>query len=132
MLNSQKYTCVGVSFFNKVASELWQNFMSNFFIEHLRRLLLKMKDFAHFNFLSFKIYNKGNWFLVNYFFKLKMYEMAKTTLILGNSSFHYFSNSFLNFAGNEYCSKLQKEFRFQVIYTPNISYFSEFPLDIWI
>ena len=34
---------------------------------------------------------------------------------------HYFSNSFLKLAGNEYCSKLEKEFRFQVIYTPNIS-----------
>ena len=31
---------------------------------------------------------------------------------------------------NEYCSKLEKEFRFQVIYTSNISYFLEFPLDI--
>ena len=43
---------------------------------------------------------------------------------------HYFSNSFLNLTGNEYRSKLKKEFRFQVIYTPNISYFLEFPLDI--
>ena len=31
---------------------------------------------------------------------------------------------------NEYCSKLEKEFRFQVIYTSNISYFVEFLLDI--
>ena len=31
---------------------------------------------------------------------------------------------------NEYCSKLEKEFRFQVIYTPNISYSLEFSLDI--
>ena len=43
---------------------------------------------------------------------------------------HYFSNSFLKLAGNEYCSKLEKEFRFQVIYTPNISYSLEFSLDI--
>ena len=42
----------------------------------------------------------------------------------------YFSNSFLKLAGNEYCQKLEKEFRFQVIYTSNISYFLEFPLDI--
>ena len=33
-------------------------------------------------------------------------------------------------AGNEYCSKLEREFRFQVIYTSNISYILEFPLDI--
>ena len=25
---------------------------------------------------------------------------------------HYFSNSFLKLAGNEYCSKLEKEFKF--------------------
>ena len=31
--NSQKYTCRSVSFFNEVASKLWQNFMSNIFIE---------------------------------------------------------------------------------------------------
>ena len=43
---------------------------------------------------------------------------------------HYFSNSFLKLAGNEYCSKLEKEFRFQVIYTPNISYSLESSLDI--
>ena len=30
----------------------------------------------------------------------------------------------------EYCSKLEKEFRFQVKYTLNISYFLEFSLDI--
>ena len=34
---------------------------------------------------------------------------------------HYFSNSFLKLAENGYCSKLEKEFRFQVIYTPYIS-----------
>ena len=33
-------------------------------------------------------------------------------------------------AGNEYCSKREKEFRFQVIYTLKISYFLEPPLDI--
>ena len=33
-------------------------------------------------------------------------------------------------AGNEYCSKLEKEFRFQVKCTLNISYFLEFSLDI--
>ena len=38
-------------------------------------------------------------------------------------------NSFLKLAGNEYYSKLEKEFRFQVIYTPNIYYSLEFP---WI
>ena len=43
---------------------------------------------------------------------------------------HYFSNSFQKLAGNEYSSKQEKEFRFQVIYTSNISYFLEFPLDI--
>ena len=43
---------------------------------------------------------------------------------------HYFSSLFQKLAGNEYCSKLEKEFRFQVIYTSNISYFLEFPLDI--
>ena len=43
---------------------------------------------------------------------------------------HYFSNSFQKLARNEYCSKLEKELRFQVRYTSNISYFLEFPLDI--
>ena len=43
---------------------------------------------------------------------------------------HYFSNSFQKLAGNEYSSKPKKEFRFQVIYNSNISYFLEFPLDI--
>ena len=33
-------------------------------------------------------------------------------------------------AGNEYCSKLEKEFRFRVMYTSDITYFLEFPLDI--
>ena len=42
----------------------------------------------------------------------------------------FFSSSFLKLAGNEYCSKLKKEFRFQVICTPNISYSLEFSLDI--
>ena len=36
----------------------------------------------------------------------------------------------LNLPGNEYCSKLEKEFSFHVIYTRNISYFLEFPSDI--
>ena len=48
---------------------------------------MKMKGYAYFNFFSFKIYNNGNWFLVNYFFKLKIYKIAKTTLTLGNSFF---------------------------------------------
>ena len=48
----------------------------------------------------------------------------------GGALAHYFPNSFLKLAGNEYCSKLEKEFRFQVIYTPNISYSLEFSLDI--
>ena len=43
---------------------------------------------------------------------------------------HYFSNSFLKLAGNEYCSNLEKKFRFQVIFTPNMSYLLKFPLDI--
>ena len=43
---------------------------------------------------------------------------------------HFFSKSFLKLTGSEYCSKLEKEFRFQVIYTPNISYSLEFSLDI--
>ena len=47
------------------------------------RLLLKMKDFARFNFLSFKIYNKGHWSLVNYFFKFEINKMVKTTDCLG-------------------------------------------------
>ena len=38
--------------------------------------------------------------------------------------------SFLNLAGNEYCLNLEKEFRFQAMYTPNISYFLEVPLDL--
>ena len=33
-------------------------------------------------------------------------------------------------AENKYCSKLEIEFRFRVIYTSNIFYFLEFPLDI--
>ena len=41
-----------------------------------------------------------------------------------------FSNLFQKRVGNEYFSKLEKQFRFQVIYTSNISYFLEFPLDI--
>ena len=36
---------------------------------------------------------------------------------------HYFSNSFQKLSGNEYCSKLEKEFTFQVIYTSRISFF---------
>ena len=43
---------------------------------------------------------------------------------------HYFSNSFLNLAVNEYYSKLEKELRFQVQYISNISYFLEFLFDI--
>ena len=43
---------------------------------------------------------------------------------------HYFLNFFQKLAGNEYCSKLEKGFRFKVIYTSKISYFLEFPLDI--
>ena len=39
---------------------------------------------------------------------------------------HYFVDSFLKLAGNEYCSRQENEFRFQVICTPNISYFLEF------
>ena len=45
---------------------------------------------------------------------------------------YYFLNSFLKLAGNEYCSKLEKEFRFQVIYTPNITYSLEFSFDVLI
>ena len=41
-----------------------------------------------------------------------------------------FSKSFLKLAGNEYSSKLEKEFRFQVICIPSISYFLESPLDV--
>ena len=44
---------------------------------------------------------------------------------------HYFSNSFQKLAGDEYFSKLEKEFRLQVIiYASNISYFLEFTMDI--
>ena len=32
--------------------------------------------------------------------------------------------------GNEYCSKLEKEYRFRVICTSNISYLLEFSLNI--
>ena len=43
-------------FYNHVASELWQKFYEQFFLKNrYGRLLLKMK-----NFLSFKIFNKGN------------------------------------------------------------------------
>ena len=38
---------------------------------------------------------------------------------------HYFSDPFLKLAENEYCSKVEIEFRGQFIYTPNISYFLE-------
>ena len=47
--------------------------------------------------------------------------------ILGGALFF---KPFRKIAGNKYCSKLEKEFRFQVIYTSNISYFLEIPLDI--
>ena len=79
-LNSQKKTLVSDSFFNKVASELLQNFMSNFLYTS-GRLLLRIKDFAYFNFLSFKSYNKGNKifsklfsvnYLVNYLVNLSL------------------------------------------------------------
>ena len=43
-----------------------------------------------------------------------------------------FSNLLLKLVGNEYCSKLEKESRFQVIYTPKISYSLEFSLEICI
>ena len=46
------------------------------------------------------------------------------------SMVHYFSNSFQKLSGNKYYSKLEKEFRFQVIYTSNLFYFLVFPLDI--
>ena len=36
---------------------------------------------------------------------------------------HDFSNPFQKLARNEYCSKLEKELRFQVRCTSNISYF---------
>ena len=42
---------------------------------------------------------------------------------------HYSSNSFRKLARKEYCSKLERGFRFQVIYTLNISFFKSFP---WI
>ena len=59
LLNSQKkYLCRGL-FLNKVASELDKILWATFFYTY-GPLLLKMKDFAHFNFYSFKIYNKGN------------------------------------------------------------------------
>ena len=41
---------------------------------------------------------------------------------------HNFSKSFLKLAGNDYCSKLEKEFRLQVICI--ISYFLESRLDV--
>ena len=43
---------------------------------------------------------------------------------------YYFSKPFLKLAENEYCLKLEKEFRCQLIYAPNISYFLESPSDI--
>ena len=61
------------------------NFGVTFVKNTYGRLLLKIKDFAHFSFLLFKIYNKVNWFLVNYFSKLKIYEMVKTTPTFWNS-----------------------------------------------
>ena len=42
-----------------------------------------------------------------------------------------FLKLFLKLAWNENCSKLEKEFRFQVIYTADIPYCLEFPLDIF-
>ena len=32
----------------------------------------------------------------------------------------HWSNSFLKLAGNKYCSKLEKEVGFEIIYTPNM------------
>ena len=47
--------------------------------------------------------------------------ILKDIVVLGSIVVaYYFLNSFLKLAGNEYCSKLEKEFRFQVIYTSNI------------
>ena len=46
-------------FFNKVASELWQNFMRNFFIEHLRTTASENERLSFYQ-------NKGNSFLVNH------------------------------------------------------------------
>ena len=40
---------------------------------------------------------------------------------------HYFPKSFQNLAGNAYCSKLEKEFRFQVMYNSNILLFRVSP-----
>ena len=42
---------------------------------------------------------------------------------------HYSSNSFRKLARKEYCSKPERGFRFQVIYTLNIPFFNSFP---WI
>ena len=41
----------------------------------------------------------------------------------------YISNSSQKLTENEYCSKLEKEFRFQFICTSNLSYFLELPID---
>ena len=54
-----------------------------------------MKGFAHFNFLSFKIYNKGNGSLVNNFLELKIHIMAKATQISGNSLFFKKNGTFV-------------------------------------
>ena len=55
LLNSQKYTCVWVSFIIRLQVNFGKNLWAIFVIEQLRTLLLKMKVF-----LSFKTYNKGN------------------------------------------------------------------------
>ena len=52
-------TPVSGLFLNKVASELGKILWATFFYTY-GPLLLKMEDSAHFNFLSFKIYDKGN------------------------------------------------------------------------
>ena len=82
LLNSQKRHLCRSLFFNKVESELWQYFMSNFFI-HLQTTASENVRLLILTFFCLKFIIK----VINYFFKLKLHKMAKTTQILGNSFF---------------------------------------------
>ena len=68
-LNSQTNTCVRVSFLIRLQVNLTK------FCEH--PLYRTPTDDC---FWKWKVCNKGNWFSINYFSKLKIYKMAKTTL----------------------------------------------------
>ena len=82
LLNSQKRHLCRSLFFNKVESELWQYFMSNFFV-HLQTTASENVKLFILTFFRSKFKIK----VINYFFKLKLHKMSKTTQILGNSFF---------------------------------------------